>query len=265
VAAAPPGAAEREAGPPNYVGVGALDSGTWWWHELLLQHPAVEPRGRRERELRYFDRFCARPLTQADVEAYHARFPRRRGRIVGEWSPRYLYDAWSPPLLRRVAPEAKLLVLLGDPVERFRSRVTPTVADAAGRGRYASQLRTLAVHFDGENILVQQLERCRRDPFGEYARLLRFLGLADGFRPDLRGASVSRLYAGARRVGEHLKRAVQARQLPGRALAPADVERSLVVDLEPEMRELQELVPEIDLALWPEFAHLARGRAGGPA
>ena len=52
---------------------------------------------------------------------YHQQFPRPVDRIAGEWTPRYMYDFWTPPLLARAAPEAKMLVLLRDPIERFRS------------------------------------------------------------------------------------------------------------------------------------------------
>ena len=36
-------------------------------------------------------------------------------------------------------------------------------------------------------------------------------------------------------------------------------EAELVADYEPEVALLKELVPDIDLALWPRFAHLERG------
>ena len=255
----PPGGPEggRVGGPPDYVGVGALNSEMSWWHALLLQHPGVEQRAWHERELRYFDRFCTREMTDEDVASYHARFPRGADTIVGEWSPRYLHDAWSPVLLRRAAPDAKLLVMLSDPVERFRSRAPLFAADAGGRGRYASQLRALWAQFEPESVLVLQLERCRLDPFGEYARMLRFLGLRDDVRPDLRGATLFGLYLRGRRVAGRVGDAFLSGRLPGRRDLWPDAVESLVVDLEDEMGEVAAMVPELDLALWPEFAHLA--------
>ena len=55
------------------------------------------------------------------VERYHRNFPRPAGGVTGEWTPRYMYDHWSLRLLRRAAPEARILVILRDPIERYRS------------------------------------------------------------------------------------------------------------------------------------------------
>jgi hypothetical protein len=35
-----------------------------------------------------------------------------------------------------------------------------------------------------------------------------------------------------------------------------DIEIPLLAELEPDVRELKALVPELDLSLWPSFAHL---------
>ena len=135
-------------GPPDFVGVGALGSGAGWWHSMLLAHPEIAPPRARRRALHFFDRFCAREMTGADVAAYHERFPRREGTISGEWTGRYMCDAWTPPLLRRAAPDAKLLVMLSDPIERYRAVFTERLARALrrrdalhGRRRRPPQLR----------------------------------------------------------------------------------------------------------------------------
>lgn len=249
--------AARQTGPPDFVGVGAVSSGGQWWHGLLLQHPEVEPRSTRRRELRFFERFCTRPMTGADIAAYHASFPRREGRITGEWGARYMYDAWTPLLLRRAAPEAKLLVMLNDPLERFRRRYALCASDAAGRGRYASQVRALMANFDRDRILVLQYEQCRLDPLGEYARTLRFLGITDDFVPRLEEAPLGRLYARGRRLAGQAKHLLLTRKLISTIELWPDLELSLVLELEREMRDLKELVPGLDLGLWPRFAHLA--------
>src|SRR5215207_8121979 len=121
-----------EPGPPDFIGVGALGSGTGWWHALLLAHPDIRPPRARRRALHHFDRFCAAEMTDADVAAYHERFPRRAGTITGEWTGRYMFDAWTPPLLKRAAPDAKLLVMLSDPIERYRAIFTERLAKRTG-------------------------------------------------------------------------------------------------------------------------------------
>jgi hypothetical protein len=268
-------------GPPDFVGVGALGSGTGWWHALLLAHPEIGPPRSPRRALHYFDRFCTQEMTAADVAAYHARFPRRPGRITGEWTGRYLFDGWTPPLLARAAPDAKLLVLLSDPIDRYRSILgirlarrkdedeVVYMADVVDRRSHASQLARLHRFFDPGQVLVLQLEACRRDPLGQYRRTLDFLGVRDrafaprGLRRKAAGKPESPAIALALRLGlpPGTRRRVLARlgRVDDRdavALWP-EVEASLHTALDPEVEALAAAVPEFDVTLWPNFAHLA--------
>jgi Sulfotransferase family len=253
--------------PPDFVGVGALGSGNGWWLSLLLAHPEIEPPAGKRRALHFFDRFCSREMTDADVAAYHARFPRRPGAISGEWTGRYMFDGWTPPLLKRATPEAKLLVMLSDPIERYRAVFTQRAAsvdedprlfmtDVVDRRSFGAQLARLHRFYDPGQILVLQFERCRRDPRGQYRRTLEFLGVHDtAFAPKrLGGSSASRLLARVlpRRVGER----ISGRPLVERTPAPLwpDLEAALHTALDPDVAALQRLVPELDMSLWPNFA-----------
>jgi hypothetical protein len=236
---------------PDYVGVGSLDAGIDWWHGALCAHPEVDSRRlRRKRSLDFFDEFCERPMTDADVEAYRSAFPSRRGRLAGEWSARYAYDAWTPPLLARAAPEAKLLLLVSDPIERYRLRLARHLArgrsydpvrfmtDMTNRGRYLAQLERLTRWFPRERVLVLQYERCRADPLAEYARTLRFLGLSD----------------------DHVPRALRkpAPAAPERAPLWPDLDDSLHAEFDGHVKAFADAVPEVDLSLWPNFSALPR-------
>ena len=119
----------------------------------LNQHPRAFRNVGAPREMHFFDGLWAGGLRAADIERYHALFARPAGTISGEWTPGYMLDAWTPALLRQAAPAARLLVLLRDPVERFRSGITlaeghATVGSTAraatnaafSRGLYAEQL-----------------------------------------------------------------------------------------------------------------------------
>jgi hypothetical protein len=259
-----------EPGPPDFVGVGAAGSGTRWWHSLLLAHPEIAPPQGRHRALHFFDGFCAREMTDADVAAYHERFPRRDGAISGEWTGRYMFDAWTPPLLRRAAPDAKLLVMLSDPIDRYRAVFAERLAkrsegdrlymaDVVDRRSFGAQLARLQRFYEPERILVLQFERCRRDPAGEYRRTLEFLGVRDtAFAPRrlrLRapGGLLERVVP--RGVGERLA----GRPVAEATYAPLwpDLEAALHTALDPDVEALRELVPALDLALWPNFAQLA--------
>ena len=234
--------------------MGAQRSGTTWWFRTLLEHPGIRAARGGRKEVHFFDRFCAEEMTEADIAEYRDLFPRKPGQIAGEWTPRYMRDVWTPRLLARAAPDAKLLVLVRDPIERFRSgvihRLTRTpegrreaiATDAVERGRYGSQLRRLLAFYDEERILVLQYERCRQDPQAEYARTLRFLGAGD-YEPE--GLERPRGTTTEGRKEE---------------LWP-EFEEALRVTLEQDVQLLAELAPELDLRLWPGFSHLAAADA----
>ena len=115
----PPRPRDWAIGPPDFVGVGVQRAGTTWWYRLLCDHPSIQRA--RGKEAHFFDGYFGREFSDSDVEAYHRLFPRPKGSLIGEWSPRYLHDFWTPALLRRAAPEAKILVLLRDPLQRYQS------------------------------------------------------------------------------------------------------------------------------------------------
>jgi sulfotransferase family protein len=236
-------------GPPDFVGVGAESAGTTWWYSLLARHPGVHSAS--SKELHFFRSFWKGGFSDADITSYHRQFPRPPGQITGEWTVRYMYDPWIPRLLAAAAPEAKILVLLRDPVDRYRSaivrrshrrkdRIGPTVVtEALARSLYVHQLQRLFHHFARDQVLVLQYERCRVDHRAQLRRTHEFLGLQPAdFVP-----------AGA-----------LDRQNP----APVDLELSpetkedLVVALGPDVQMLAGLVPEIDLSLWPSVRDALR-------
>ena len=156
---------------------------------LLRDHPRIVlPRDTRK-EQHFFDWFGKTEMTDADVARYHEQFPRRPGEIAGDWTPRYMRDIWTPRLIPRAAPDAKILVIFRDPVERYRSGVLHTLArrggraatylatDAVERGRYALQLKRVYDYFDRSQVLVLQFERGIAEPLEQYHRTLEFIGL----------------------------------------------------------------------------------------
>jgi Sulfotransferase family len=236
------------SGPPDFVGVGAQKAGTSWWYALVVDHPVVADREDLPKERHYLSRFCTAPFGAAEIARYHGWFPRTPGMLTGEWTPDYLPYPWVPPLLAQAAPDAKVLVLLRDPVERFRSGLTfrraqgahdtaATVADAVRQGYYAEHLRALFDSVPKSQVLVQQYEACRREPLHELARTYAFLGL-DPFAPD------------------DLRREVNVSG--GAKVALDDEARARLVDLyRADVAQLVDLVPGVDLALWPNFSELS--------
>ena len=183
-------------GPPDFVGIGAQKAGTTWWYQLILSHPDVTSRPELHKERHFLDRFGAVPFGTEDIDRYHGWFPHAAGTLTGEWTPDYMTFSWAPELLKRAAPKARLLVLLRDPVERFRSGLghqrrmgTPDGADmttdAVQRGFYHRALSGWLECFDRDQLLILQYERCTADPVGQLQSTFRFLGLPAFTPPHL--------------------------------------------------------------------------------
>jgi hypothetical protein len=244
--------AELVTGPPDFIGVGTQRSGTTWWQRLLRDHPAIRLPRNKKKEQHFFDKFGRRPMEQSDIVRYHDLFPRAPGELSGEWTPRYMRDIWGPRVLSQAAPDAKLLVMFRDPVERYRSGVLHTSArepgrvttllstDAVDRGRYASQLKRLYDYFDAEQVLVMQYEQCVQDPMQHYRRTLEFIGTPK-----------------ADHVPEDLTRTRGTATKSRREPIWDDLREALVRTLEDEVEELRTLVADLDLTLWKNFEHLA--------
>jgi hypothetical protein len=236
----------EETGPPDFVGIGVQKAGTTWWYRLLASHPDVSTRPGIHKERHFLSRFGTDSFGPAEIEAYHGWFPRRPGTLAGEWTPDYLDFPWVPPLLAVAAPEARLLLMVRDPVERFRSGLAhqrrhrgsitgATVVDAVTRGFYHRALTQWSAHIDPERLLVLQYERCTEDPASQLARCYRFLGLDDNFVPaDLH-----------RPVGPTTE---------GKVHIAADALRRLVEAYRPDVDALATQFAELDVALWPNFA-----------
>jgi Sulfotransferase domain len=238
-------------GPPDFIGVGVQRCGSTRWFKLIASHPDVVW-SRATKELHYFDRFYASECTPADLMAYHEYFPRKRGCVTGEWTPVYMSAPWIPRLLAAAAPDARLLVLLRDPVERFRSALELNVRvarnrgaplsryaplEAFSRGFYHAQLLGLLRYFERSQILVLQYERCTREALPELRRTFEFLGLkTSGLAPNLS--------------------AYPRRQLE-KPVLDLDTREAYVQAYHADVTGLIESFPEIDVRLWPNFAHLA--------
>jgi hypothetical protein len=238
----PPG---WSVGPPDFVGVGAQKAGTSWWNALIEEHPDVHRLSGQPKELHVFDAAWEDGWTDADTERYTRYFPRPAGGVAGEWTPGYLIDFWTPALIARAAPATRILVLLRDPVERFRSGLTHTDdastatlshRDAAGafnRGLYAQQLRRVLDAFPPEQVLVLVYEACREDPARELARTFAFLGLRPHALPT---------DAFAREVNPTTGRKV--------TLTP-DLRGALLDGYAVDLAELRALLPDLDMGRWP--------------
>jgi hypothetical protein len=115
---------------PDYLIIGAHRAGTTSLAAFLNQHPCIAenfPRLQRVKGVRYFDENFYRSLAW-----YRSHFPtqvhrdyrrRRYGApcMAGDASPYYLFHPAAAARAARVVPEAKLIVLLRNPIDRAYS------------------------------------------------------------------------------------------------------------------------------------------------
>ena len=235
-------------------------AGTTWWWKLLEQHPDMVG---RLKETHHLTRLGWRPVSRKDVESYHRYFPRREGSITGEWTPRYMTTPGVVDTMHACAPDARLLVLLRDPVERYRSGVGHWQTrkerqgkrlnlwagrrDAYLRSFYGFMLQRYVEAYGRDRLLILQLERCRQDPAGQYERTLVFLGLREWLpTEEVLGRPVN----------------VSKRRPSPRVLDEPD---DLVESLEDDIRLLLTIAPDLDLSLWPNFRHMVAHEPEGAA
>lgn len=204
---------------PDFLILGAQKAGTTALYAYLREHPALT--GPAWKEVSFFDRHFWR-----DEAWYRGNFPNKvylraiRARagvdpIVGEASPSYVFHPHAPERAAELVPDARLIVLVRNPVDRALSHYHHEVAlgreplpfeqalddeetRMAGelermrdpryfsyawwnftyqeRGRYAEQLERWLELFPHEQLLVIPSEDLLQRPRETYAHVLDFLG-----------------------------------------------------------------------------------------
>ncbi len=200
---------------PTFVIAGVQKCGTTSLFQALDLHPrVVRP---RRKEIHFFDQNWGK-----GTDWYRAQFPPLAGdQMTGEATPVYSYDVSARRRLIRTLPDARIVVVLRDPVARAYSHYwhsrrnqesLPTFEEAIAaeperlsggnryaarrysyldRGRYFSQVRPLLKAY-GDALLVTTLESLMSDPHAEVARVMRHVGLDPAQAPDLVMPEVNR-------------------------------------------------------------------------
>ncbi len=220
---------------PDFVIIGGQRCGTSSLYKYLGRHPEIAPSLRKEIE--YFT------IGYGRGEAwYRAHYPLKMRRLLHramgrslltfEATPDYLFDPRAPERLRSLLPDAKLVVLLREPVERAFShyhhmarlgleelsfpdaiaaeqdrlagqldemkrdplaRVMPFRRYSyATRGFYAEQLRRWFEHFPRENFLILESSEFFADPGAVLQEILDFVGAARWSPSEFRNYSYAR-------------------------------------------------------------------------
>jgi hypothetical protein len=189
--------AEHRGCLPNLLVLGAVNAGTTSLYHYLRFHPEIHMS--TPKELRFFadDWNWGR-----GVDWYASHFDPSYA-VNGEVSPLYTTFPESPELMQRIGrlvPDAKLIYLVRDPIERMISHyvmwlsahredrtVEPALLDEGrnlylATSRYWMQISRYLEYFDPARILIVQSERLRHDRLATLRRIFRFLGVAPDFK-----------------------------------------------------------------------------------
>jgi hypothetical protein len=203
---------------PDFLIVGAQKAGTSSLHAYLAEHPSVI--GPFTKEVHYFDdeENYARGLAW-----YRSHFPfafaTRNRHQTFESSPKYLFFPWASDRIAQNLPNAKIIILLRDPVERAIShyfhnvrhgRETLPILDAfraeedrigreyassnpytlghfsyKARGRYLPQIRRYWQLFPANNVLILSSEFFYGNTQTALSNVLNFLNLDTNVHIDV--------------------------------------------------------------------------------
>lgn len=217
---------------PDFVIIGAMRSGTTSLSRYLGAHPEVFVP--QVKECHYFDRGHLRGT------AWYAAFFEEAGeeQLAGEATPNYLYDPAVPGRMWRELPDARLIAVLRNPVDRAyshywhrRARNDETLSFEAAldaeperlasddpatrahhsyvsRGLYVDQLERFLALYPRHSLMTLTFEHLRDDPVGSYGQVCAFLGIDAESVPDIVG----------QRLNPHVEfRALALRNLAKRA------------------------------------------------
>jgi hypothetical protein len=185
---------------PTLIVIGAMKGGTSSLHRYLNAHPEICMS--RKKETNFFIR---RDEVERDESFYDSQFRVRkwqRIRHYGESSPNY--TKWPtvadvPERMHRLVPNARLIYMVRDPIQRMISHYGHSVA--AGReqrpleqafapravkrylnaSRYQTQMERFLEYYPLEQMLVVSSEDLRQERRATLARVFRFLEVDEKF------------------------------------------------------------------------------------
>jgi hypothetical protein len=198
--------ARKRRGLPSFIVIGAMKGGTSSLHHYLRQHPEVCMSRIKETDFFIEARNYAKGL-----DWYRSLFA-DHDKVCGEASPNYTkrhQHRGVPARLRQVIPDAKLIYLLRDPIDRVVShylhnralgREARSLAEAVGAkscrnnyvrtSMYLYQLSPYLRRFGLERILIVTTEDLKDKRAATLKRIFEFIGV-DG---HLEGSDYGRLF-----------------------------------------------------------------------
>lgn len=149
---------------PNFVGIGAQRAATTWLYSCLKEHPQIYLAP--QKEVHFFDEQFEKGL-----EWYASQFQGYGQQpVLGEVTPNYLNSEVAIPRMARIIPEARLIVILRDPVHRafsayklfhdqhYAGMTFEQACDSSSYlirlGMYAAQIERVFDYYSTQNVRI---------------------------------------------------------------------------------------------------------------
>lgn len=182
---------------PNFIVIGAMKSGTTSLFHYLQAHPQVFMSPLKEVEF-----FVEEKNWRRGMDWYRAQFAGADpGAVaIGEASTaytKYPEHKGVPERIASILPDARLIYVVRDPIERIRSHYQHRVLSGAERdpleravleddryidcSRYAMQIERYLPHFPRERVLLMTSERLRTSRAKTVRSAYEFLGVDPNF------------------------------------------------------------------------------------
>ena len=185
---------------PNLIIIGAIKSGTTSLHYYLSLHPEIVMSNPKELHFFSMERNWGKGLAW-----YESHFT-KEAKIRGESSPsytRYPLITITPERMYSVVPQAKLIYILRDPIDRLISEYRQRLADGTDlrplpeilsdlkenqyvyNSKYYTQLEQYLKFYSKDNIFIMTIEELNKQPQQTVQKVFRFLDVnVSFFHPD---------------------------------------------------------------------------------
>lgn len=208
---------------PDFLIIGTQRGGTTSLYNYLQDHPCIA--AATTKEIHFFDRKYSKGLAwyrghfPTHIEKYYTQRLRGRTFLTGEATPSYLFHPHTPKRIAKALPQAKLIVLLRNPVDRaysqyyhainhgyetlsfeesIQNEIERTASERAkilqdeyyqsyaykhlsylSRGIYIDQLQAWMSLFPREQFLILKSEDFYADPLTTLKQVLAFLNVPE--------------------------------------------------------------------------------------
>lgn len=194
---------------PNFLVIGAAKAGTTSVYEYLGQHPQIFMSPAKETFY-----FLPESSYSVDFDTYQSLFDGVSKEVaIGEATPMYLHSPEACQRIKQLIPNAKLIAVLRNPVDRAYSNYLDRLYDGResiadfhqaceaekarrstnieafafykSQGFYFAQLSHYLKAFDRSQLKILLFEDLKLEPEAFMQDIYRFLGVDADFTPDL--------------------------------------------------------------------------------